>query len=110
MKIINAQVDVEIIAKTLIKPMPPSSMEVGSLTPANEININNVNKTAICANNLLRFGFNLDKKQQINKIKPKIEGIRAVGEESSIKPQKPIVMRTIEFIKLALDTFIILFL
>ena len=57
MKIINAYEDVEIIARTLNKPIPPSSMDVGNLTPANETNIRMVNNTAIWANNLFNFGF-----------------------------------------------------
>ena len=46
MKIINAYEDVEIIARTLNKPTPPSSKDVGNLTPTNETNIRKVNKTA----------------------------------------------------------------
>ena len=37
---------------------------------------------------------------------PKIEGIRAVGDDNSIKPHNPIKISTVEFIKLALDTLI----
>jgi hypothetical protein len=37
---------------------------------------------------------------------PKIEGIRAVGDDNSIKPHNPIKISTAEFIKLALGTLI----
>ena len=41
-------------------------------------------------------------------MKPKIEGIRAVGDDNSINPHKPIKISTTEFIKLALGTLIFL--
>ena len=47
MKITNANVEVDIIDITLIKPTPPSSIDFGNLTNTRAININIVKVTAI---------------------------------------------------------------
>ena len=106
-KITIERLDVPIIIKTLSSPIPPSSIDFGSLVPIREINISKVNKIATCEKILFNFSFLLDSTKHIKIKTPKAVGINAVGEETSINPHKPIIIRAIEFMTLVVFGFII---
>ena len=103
MKYNIANPDERIIIITLNKPMPPLSIDLGSLMPIRAINITNVNNTAMWA--IILFSFFIPKEQNSN-ITPNTTGIRAVVEEVSIYPHIPNIINVKLFIKLALYAFI----
>ena len=98
--------EVPTIIRTLINPIPPVSIDLGSLVPIRDNKITKVKTIATCEKILFSLWFLEEIKKHAKSNTPNIEGISAVGEDTSKNPHSPIRIREIEFIMLALDEFI----